>query len=234
MKLLHFRKPVDLTGYTLIIPSVSVGNVPQLTVDLLITTLKLDNVAPIWHPAIVPSVGSEPFYDTKNVVCTACELYCNEQLKLAAVQIRSTIEKRLALKFIQDFLDCFGQFGLKELYVLTSGFDYELHNISNKDTYYMASNGNLTKRDGWKVLEKDPKGKFQVSGAGLGVKLYEAVGSSIKATLVVKYVSEGENHYDAQGYLQKLFQLLEITENNLVQPTSWRHVYGAPPPIGLF
>lgn len=234
MQLLHFRKPVDLTGYTLIIPSVSVGNVPQLTVDLLITTLKLDNIARIWHPGLVPSVGSEPFYGTKNVVCTACELYCNERLKLAAVQFRSTIEKPLALKFIQDFLDCFGQLGLKDLYILASGFDYELHNISNKDKYYFASNDNVMERDGWTVLEKDPKGKFQVSGAGLGVKLYEAVGSSLKATLVVKYVSEGENHYDAEGYLRKLFQLLGITENNFVQPTSWLHVYGAPPPSGLF
>lgn len=234
MKLLHFRKPVDLTGYTLIIPSVSVGNVPQLTVDLLITTLKLDSVALIWHPGLVPSVGWEPFYGTNNVVCTACELYCNERLKLAAIQIRSTIEKRLALKFIRDFLDCFGQLGLKELYILASGFDYELHNISNKDKYYLASNSKIVEKEGWKVLEKEPNGKFRVSGAGLGVKLYETVGHSLKATLVLKYVSEGENHYDARECVLKLFQLLEITENNLVEPTSWVHVYGAPPPSGLF
>lgn len=47
--MLSWEKNISLTGYTVIIPSVCVGNVAQLTVDLIISSLELKKVASIWH-----------------------------------------------------------------------------------------------------------------------------------------------------------------------------------------
>ncbi|KAF9987731.1 Proteasome assembly chaperone 2 [Mortierella antarctica] len=55
-------------GTTLILPAVSIGNVPQLTTDLFLSTLKLDrigciedeNVIPVVGPADRPHQGSSP------------------------------------------------------------------------------------------------------------------------------------------------------------------------------
>ncbi|KAF9904822.1 Proteasome assembly chaperone 2 [Lobosporangium transversale] len=46
-----------LKGTTLILPSVSIGNVPQLTIDLLLATLKLDRVGCIEDENVVPVLG---------------------------------------------------------------------------------------------------------------------------------------------------------------------------------
>ncbi|KAF8930926.1 Proteasome assembly chaperone 2 [Dissophora ornata] len=44
-------------GTTLILPSVSIGNVPQLATDLLLATLKLDRVGAIEDENVIPVVG---------------------------------------------------------------------------------------------------------------------------------------------------------------------------------
>lgn len=44
-------------GTTLILPSVSIGNVPQLTTDLLLSTIKLDRVGCIEDENVIPVLG---------------------------------------------------------------------------------------------------------------------------------------------------------------------------------
>jgi len=43
---------------TLILPSVSIGNVPQLAIDLIITTLKIPLVGYLTSPYLVPCAGT--------------------------------------------------------------------------------------------------------------------------------------------------------------------------------
>ncbi|KAK3838089.1 MAG: proteasome assembly chaperone 2 [Linnemannia gamsii] len=52
-------------GTTLILPSVSIGNVPQLTTDLLLSTLKLDRVGCIEDENVIPVLGAadRPHHD---------------------------------------------------------------------------------------------------------------------------------------------------------------------------
>jgi len=49
----------EFKGSTLLIPSVSIGNVPQLTCDLLIATLKLPLVGYLHSSYIYPAVGTK-------------------------------------------------------------------------------------------------------------------------------------------------------------------------------
>ncbi|CAG8689136.1 10398_t:CDS:2, partial [Racocetra persica] len=46
----------NLSGSTLILPAISIGNVPQLTVDLLITTLNLQRIGFLEDENVIPVV----------------------------------------------------------------------------------------------------------------------------------------------------------------------------------
>jgi hypothetical protein len=55
----------EFKSSTLILPSVSIGNVPQLAIDLLVTTLSIPLVGYLTSPYLVPCAGtregSSPF-----------------------------------------------------------------------------------------------------------------------------------------------------------------------------
>src|SRR5579859_7951884 len=48
----------EFKSSTLILPSISIGNVPQLAIDLLITTLKLPLVGYLTSPYLLPCAGT--------------------------------------------------------------------------------------------------------------------------------------------------------------------------------
>lgn len=50
--MINLQNNVSLAGYTVIFPSVCVGNVAQLSVDLIISTLELRKVASVWHVSV--------------------------------------------------------------------------------------------------------------------------------------------------------------------------------------
>ena len=54
-------------------PSLSVGNVGQLAVDILLATLRPQLVAAIDHPALLPVVGSDPLEQNSDRLMTAGE-----------------------------------------------------------------------------------------------------------------------------------------------------------------
>ncbi|PRD37702.1 UNVERIFIED_CONTAM: psmg2 [Trichonephila clavipes] len=59
----ELSSPMNLENYTLILPSISVGNVGQLAVDLLLNNLNVKKAACINHPSIIP-MAKIPSYIT--------------------------------------------------------------------------------------------------------------------------------------------------------------------------
>lgn len=54
-------------------PAVSVGNIGQLAVDLLINSLKPVKLAKLDHPVFVPVNGSDPYDENEKDLTTAAE-----------------------------------------------------------------------------------------------------------------------------------------------------------------
>lgn len=236
--LFNFVKKTDLTDYTLIIPSVSVGNVPQLTIDLLITSLNCEKAATIWHPAIVSSVGPDPFKEDSSTICTACELYINETYKVALIQLRSTIAHKLALEFFKVLKQSIVQYKVKEIIILTSSFDYELHVINENKFYYISNKAieEVMSTNNIKKQAADDSGKYLVHGSGFAVTVYEKFIDTFSCTVLIKYVSEGDNRPDAIIMMEVLCKLLRLPLFNLKikYPPSWSCVFGGPPPLGIY
>ncbi|RZC42711.1 calcineurin-binding protein cabin-1, partial [Asbolus verrucosus] len=204
--LIDFKQKIELEGFTLLLPTVSVGNVPQLAIDLLITSLDFKKVATIWHPAVVSSVGADPYEVDGPDICTACELYVKENLKLALIQLRSTINRRLATRFFADLKTSLLQYRFKNVIILTSSFDYEMHVISSNKFYYISNReiGEVMKGIDVKPKEAEFNGKYLVHGSGFAVKMYESLEESLECVMLIKYVSEGDNRPDAITTLETL------------------------------
>jgi len=54
-------------------PSVSVGNVGQLSADLLISSISCTHSGYIWHDALLPLVGNHPFSEHSHKLALGAE-----------------------------------------------------------------------------------------------------------------------------------------------------------------
>jgi hypothetical protein len=57
-------------------PSVAIGNVGQLAVDLLISTTQAKKCKTVWDPSFIPVVGSDPYSTSGNDIATGCDSKC--------------------------------------------------------------------------------------------------------------------------------------------------------------
>ena len=102
--MLDLQEGLNVAGYTLILPSVAVGNVGQLSVDLLIATLGLRRAGRIFDTSFIPLVGADPYDETSEDICTSVDLYVLHEKRIVALQIRSPLVKRPS-KFFHEILN---------------------------------------------------------------------------------------------------------------------------------
>ena len=76
-----------LVPYFVLQPSVSIGNVGQLAIDVLLASTKAEFVTGLFHPAILPVIGSDPLNLKSERLMTGLELFKTE--KEAILQLRS-------------------------------------------------------------------------------------------------------------------------------------------------
>jgi len=86
---------INLENYTLILPSVAVGNVGQLSIDLLISNLNLQKIGQIFSTAFIPVVGANAYNEHTNEVITTIDIYSGIEKHIVVVQIRSPYVRRL-------------------------------------------------------------------------------------------------------------------------------------------
>lgn len=87
--MIKLKQDINLEDYTLILPSVAVGNVGQLSVDLLISNLNLQKIGQIFSAAFVPIIGANAYHECSNELITAIDVYAGFKEHVVVVQIRS-------------------------------------------------------------------------------------------------------------------------------------------------
>ena len=239
VELINFKVQIDLTDFTLIIPSVSVGNVGQLTVDLLISTHGFKRYATIWHPAIIPCVGTDPFANRSADVCTASELYANENLKVAVIQFRSIVEPKFSKIFHEALREEIKKLQFKNVVLLTSTYSYERHDIESPEFRYIGDK-NVMELCEINVQEMKLPGvdNHVIEGTGYAFFLYNMLKDLIPCVVFLKYTSEGDNRPDAIRTLEFLTKCLRKLRQSKIMvlkfPPSWEYIFGNPPPIGIY
>lgn len=242
------------SDWTVIIPSVSVGNAPQLAVDLLISTLlsqKQTSLSGYINTyTLQPVVGPNPYDLHNNTPATPGEVYISSEYKLVILQIRSPPFYDRKYSFVNQLIDWLKQSAFKQVVVLTSSFSQFLF---NPDEEYMtgfpvkfsrSSNFDISSESllsiGLKQVIKvdkfsltpDANGRTILPGCGFAKSLFEKLEKNcMKCILLVKYCSEGDNSHDASTLLSSLIKCLQVQKVELpvkyVTPVSWNHLFGS-------
>ncbi|KAE8225061.1 hypothetical protein CF319_g2128 [Tilletia indica] len=122
---------IDLSGHTLIVPAISIGSVPQLTVDLLIhhAPLGLRYIGAFdsteWCLPYACPQDSVPFAESSGdagapTLGLPLQLYSNASNRLAVLQQRSPILKSAKREFALSLLSWAKSAGIAQILILSS------------------------------------------------------------------------------------------------------------------
>lgn len=228
-----------LEGTTLIIPSVSLANVPQLTVDLLIHNYNFVRIGRLNDRYLYPfasPIDHGEHTDFQHGISTGLELYYSEEHNLSLIQQRSPIIPTFTKPFVIEVIEPFlSHYKIQKLVVLDSEDSGLNENVIPNfvETYTNAdllSNSMESLR-----LSDDVKSLVDVEYKhSKYVKcLIDAINKSngkIDVTVIVMYVYEGENFIDATNLTERVVKKLELPHYNSMKcPVSWKGVYGDKP-----
>lgn len=233
----------DLSGYTLVVSSVAVGNVGQLTSDLIISSLHMKKIALIYSPALIPVAGNDPYKRGSTALATAADLYMCESRKIIILLLRAPLVHKYAKQFLEELIEKFKSENIKDVIILTSSFAYEKKHIMTSAFRYVANEWcpyiDKLRTQGWTEHEMD-NDKITIPGGGFASLLY-AINKekSVPCLVIYKFVSEGDNIPDAKEMMQYLNSIVPLYDDadfcsKLNYPFSWNLMFGGPPPQNIY
>lgn len=161
---------------TLVMPALSIGNVGQLAVDLLIPSSKARRVAYLDEPSVLPCVGNDAFGpNAVGDLALPLEEYESPSNGLAFIQQRSPIITGMMISFAKNVANFVSSIG-KDHVVILSSLDSGKRRLidASSDMLYYLSSCNEDGSDpeyeklGWKKLEEyDPSQRLWKSLANL-------------------------------------------------------------------
>ncbi|XP_014600801.1 PREDICTED: proteasome assembly chaperone 2 [Polistes canadensis] len=252
--MIKLTKQYNLEGFSLIIPSVAVGNVAQLTVDLLIASLNLQRIGQIVTSAFIPIVGLDPYVETSEHLSTAIDLYAGLDNKILVIQIRSPFIKSLN-NFYHSLLQFITANKISKIVILTSSYAYEKTDtqINVTELRYIASASILTNNkqifDDSKWLQYESKYTscpndqqiVHIPGGGFATNLFHYLSNNnVPCIILFKFCSEGDNIPDALNLLNYLNQWMKLLKMNssgsldVKYPPSWKYLFGNVPSSEIY
>lgn len=237
----------NFSDYNLVLPSVGVGNVGQLSVDLLISTLDTKKIGIVHHSAILPLVGSDPYNPSATEPITSADLHMCVQHNLLIIQIRSPLINEEKNNFLKDLVAWFKKVSVKQIIVLASCNAYERWDHSqmigpqlrfltvncseeDNDKLKAIGPGELEER----VDELGNKHRF-FSGSGFIKDLITLCDIPLASLFI--FVDEGDNSVDAQtliNYFNAWKKLFPSQRVSWKVPFSWKNMFGAPAPLSIY
>lgn len=243
-------------------PAVAVGNVGQLAVDLIVSTLNMSRVGFIHTDCLIPMAGNNPYTTCKEdaeELHTPAEVYTAAEQKLAVLQIRAPIIQAKSKKFRQLLVSWIKASGFSRTIVLSSSHAYQRDDQQLQSTpvrylftpSLMKVSGDALKELGWREMEKVPafpgltdtnaEPRLCIPGGGITKGLYtDSCAQDIPLGVLLLFCSEGDNIPDALALVNHLNDWLHLLDNPSTNynkwkiPTSWSLLFGSGIPPALF
>ncbi|KAI5952332.1 hypothetical protein KGF54_003198 [Candida jiufengensis] len=218
-----------LQNSTLILPTISIGNLPQLTIDLLIHNYNFIKIGYLNDLYLYPFAS--PIDYVKNPIegiSHAIEVYYCEELNITLIQQRSPIIPSYSSSFLKEVIIPFiTESDFLKIIILNSNDSGIVENIQNGDIIIydnqdlLSNFKNLTIS---KSIEEQDKNSIFITKL---LKLLEDL-ENVNVKVLVSYIYEGDNFQDAEKMINKLIKNLdiEINNKNWVKPVSWLGAYG--------
>ncbi|KAJ4962566.1 hypothetical protein NE237_022505 [Protea cynaroides] len=148
---------------TLILPALSIGNVGQLAVDLLVSSTRADKIGYLDDPLVLPCVGNDAYEPVpRGLLALPLEAYDSPSNALTLIQQRSPVVKGMMVEFAKNLANFAASTGKKHVTVLSSldsGKRQKLDVLSETQIYYLSTanndgSDNDCERIGWKRLHE--------------------------------------------------------------------------------
>ncbi|XP_059562680.1 proteasome assembly chaperone 2 isoform X2 [Myotis daubentonii] len=182
----------DLAGFTLLMPAVSVGNVGQLAIDLIISTLNMCKIGYFYTDCLVPMVGNNPYAtseENSTELSINAEVYSLPSKKLVVLQLRSIFIKYKSKPFCEKLLSWVKSSNCAKVIVLSSSHSYHRNDLQLRSTPFrylltpslQKSIQNKIKNLNWEEMEKSPcipeisdsEYCIRIPGGGITKTLYD-------------------------------------------------------------
>ncbi|GFY73173.1 proteasome assembly chaperone 2 [Trichonephila inaurata madagascariensis] len=242
--------PMNLENYTLILPSISVGNVGQLAVDLLLNNLNVKKAAYVNHPSIIPMVGADPFKSECLELTTSCQLYVCEENKIAIIQHRAPLVTAKIPSYITFLASFIKDQKVKRTILLASSFSefFTFDDLKGVPIHYLtatcdADTDDAFKAFGWKKFalpSNVESSEFSTIPGGGIAKLFieKCEKEAIPLVALILICSEGNNYPEAFRTIECLNKWLLLKEDMAAgkwqTPFSWKLPYGSAAPKTLY
>ncbi|XP_049626093.1 proteasome assembly chaperone 2 [Suncus etruscus] len=224
----------NLKGFTLLMPAVSVGNVGQLAIDLIISTLDMCKIGYFYTDCLVPMVGNDPYAtaeENSTELSINAEVYSLPSKKLVVLQIRSIFIKFKSKSFCEKLLSWVKNSDFAKVIVLSSSHsshcdDLQLGGTPFRYLYTPSMQKNVQnkiKSLNWREMESSPcipeiedsEPCIRIPGGGITKTLYdESCSKEIPMVILLKFVSEGDNIPDALDLVEYLNEWLYIIKRS--------------------
>lgn len=222
-----------LKNSILLIPSISIANVPQLTADVLLHTLPFVKVATLNDDYLHSFVSPVDYVSTAKQpsgISLSIELYYCKEKNLSLVQQRAPIIAGFHVDHVNSVILPVierAQFQSVILFHLLGAGIVE--NIA-PGTLQVYSNEDLLSRS-LIALKISDSGYQQLSQApefeNPYVKyLLEKLERIVKYSVLVAFAYEGDNFFDSANMAEKVGELLNLNISQWKTPVSWSGVYG--------
>lgn len=248
--------------FTLVMPAVAVGNVGQLAVDLIVSTLNMSRAGHIHTDCLIPMAGNNPYATCKEdaeELHTPAEVYTAAELKLAVLQIRAPIIQTKAKRFRQLLVSWIKSSGFSRTVVLSSSHAYQRDDQQLQGTplrflatpSLLKGSADALKELGWKEMERvaafpgmtdaNMEPRLCIPGGGISKGLYtDSCTADLPLAVLLLFCSEGDNIPDAFALVNHLNDWLHLLDTHSPEPnkwkipTSWSLLFGSGIPPALF
>lgn len=233
--------PIEsIRGSTLVIPCVSMGNIPQLAVDLLIHTFSLVHVCDLedlyLYPFVSPIDRLETDLQSPGKFATALQVYHSKEYNLTVIQQRSPLISQFRNIHTREvILPFILQHNFARILVLDScdaglspsGHAKPVEVIdadANADAAVAKSLAELKLDESTMRSNKtfSPQCQSYINGTSNS--------NALSRQIVLAHVYEGDNFGDAETMAASMCPILKLPHTpTWKRPISWKGVYGDRP-----
>ncbi|GEQ70200.1 hypothetical protein JCM33374_g3876 [Metschnikowia sp. JCM 33374] len=225
-----------LRGSVLLVPSISIANIPQLTSDLLLHSLDFEKVATLSDEYLYPFVSPVDHAASSPApqgVSFGLEVFVCQKQKLSLIQQRAPLMPGFASRHVTEVIAPFVEAcSFKHVVVLHSLDAGLARDAFPGDTRVFTSEDVLTESLSSLKISKtstQPSAVLSQETSPYAQWLIEKISKLSTLSLMIIYAYEGDNLYDAQVMSRKVAEMLSLDITDWQTPVSWFGVYGDKP-----
>lgn len=143
--------------------------------------------------------------------------------------------------FFADLIEFLQRQQIKDLLILTGSFAHEQHSIGAPkfvylcDEQFRAQHTVPLTNNGWLEWERTNN---VIHGGGFALKLFKQIDGALPSCVLFKYISEGDNRYDAVDLMKQSSRLIAGLASRVGDdgqgveirvPVSWKAMFGNDP-----